>query len=277
MDIGSLSHTLQFEAESGIWSVGESLAVSYPDDGNEKCFALEDASFWFRHRNRCLVSVVKRFPPSGLILDVGGGNGYVTRGLIDAGFPTVLLEPGRVGALNARTNRGVRDVICATVGACRFQPGSVPAIGLFDVLEHIEDDSGFVSLLHQILEPRGLLYIAVPAHQWLWSLSDVDAGHYRRYNLQQLIALLSPTFDVLYSTYFFQALTGPFYLMRTLPFNLGLAERRDAADYVAEHSAGERRGLSAALAWLLAREFAAIESGRTLTTGTSCLLVARRR
>jgi hypothetical protein len=277
MEIRTLNHALTFEEESGIWTAGQRREVSYPDDGNDACFALEDSSFWFRHRNRCIVAAVRRYPPPGLILDVGGGNGYVTRGLLDAGFESVLLEPGRVGALNARMKRGVHDVLCATLEDCAFEASALPAIGLFDVLEHIEDDGAFMNLLQQILEPRGLLYITVPAHRWLWSVSDVDARHYRRYNTRQLISKLSPGFDVLYSTYLFQTLALPCCLKRTLPFRLGWQRRRAMADYASEHSVGERGGLHGLLNVLLGRELKAIESGRSLKLGTSCLLVARKR
>ena len=39
--------------------------ISYPDEGNEACFAVEDESFWFRHRNACLVEMVRNFTPEG--------------------------------------------------------------------------------------------------------------------------------------------------------------------------------------------------------------------
>jgi SAM-dependent methyltransferase len=277
LDIHALSQALRFEEGAGIWRTLQTPEVSYPVDGNEACFGVEDSSFWFRHRNRCIIAAVRRFAPAGPILDVGGGNGYVARGLIDAGFQTALLEPGPIGALNAKTKRGVHDVICATVEACRFEPECLPAVGLFDVLEHVQGEAAFLGLLHRTLEPGGLLYLTVPAHQFLWSASDVDARHYRRYNRRQLISRLSPGFEVLYCTYFFQMLAVPFYLKRTLPFQLGLQGRPEVADYAAEHSAGERGGLHALLTFLLGRELEAIERGRTLKVGTSCLLVARKR
>lgn len=35
----------------GIYYAAESGVISYPEEGNEACFELEDRSFWFRHRN----------------------------------------------------------------------------------------------------------------------------------------------------------------------------------------------------------------------------------
>lgn len=51
----------------------------------------------------------------------------------------VLLEPGPDGVRNAR-RRGVRQVLRGTLEAAGFLPDSIPSAGLFDVLEHIEDD-----------------------------------------------------------------------------------------------------------------------------------------
>ena len=71
-----------------------------------------------------------------------------------AGFDVVLVEPGLTGATNGK-NKGLKDVICATADAARFKPHSLPAIGLFDVLEHIEDDLSFLKSLKRLLKKLG--------------------------------------------------------------------------------------------------------------------------
>ena len=249
------------------------MAVSYPADGNAVCFQVEDESFWFKHRNRCIVESVKQFSPNGQILDIGGGNGWVARALIDAGFPTVLLEPGHEGAANARTHRQIPDVINATLEDAGLARSSVPAAGLFDVLEHIEDDRGFLATVADLLAPGGYLYLTVPAHRWLWSLADVDAGHFRRYSAKALRSQFERTgFDVQYLTYFFEPLVLPVFLLRTLPYAVGRSRR---ADPRMEHTGGSPR-VSSNVERLLKREVGVIARRRTLITGTSCLLVARK-
>jgi SAM-dependent methyltransferase len=250
--------------------------VSYPDD-HATCLGLEDSSFWFNHRNQCVISVVRRFPPAGEILDVGGGNGYVTRGLIDAGFSAALLEPGPAGARNARNVRGIPTVICAALEDCAFEPGTLAAVGLFDVLEHIEDDASFLRLIHEQLAPGGMLYVSVPAHQWLWSMSDVDAQHYRRYSRADLVSRLSDGFEVLYCTCFFRVLVIPFWVKRTLPYLLGRRQAHSETDYRSQHLAARRSLAHAMLDSILRRERLSIAAGRSVHTGTSCLAVARKR
>ena len=275
-ETGALSEVLTLD-ETGIWRAPHSAPVSFPVDDYAACFRVEDGSFWFGHRNRCISEAVRQWQPPGFILDVGGGNGYVAAGLIEAGHETVLLEPGAEGARNARASRHIPHVICATFDEAGFKPSSVPAVGLFDVLEHIKDDERFIEKVNGVLRPGGLVYLTVPAHQWLWSITDVDAVHFRRYSTRQLTSCFTAAgFDVLYVTYFFQALVVPFYLLRTLPFQLGFRGRRDLSRYEAEH-AGGGKWQSQALLRLLERELRAIAAHRTLATGTSCLLVGRKR
>src|SRR5262245_33531670 len=95
--------------EPGFWVAKTSSAVSYTDGGNTWCFSVEEWSFWFSHRNRCITDVMKRFPPGELILDIGGGNGFVSLAIEKAGWKVALLEPGVEGALNARA-RGISTV-----------------------------------------------------------------------------------------------------------------------------------------------------------------------
>ena len=55
-----------------------------------------------------------------------------------------------------------------------------------DVIEHIEDDKAELAHAAQFLKPGGILFVLVPAHQWLYSPFDKAIGHYRRYNKSML-------------------------------------------------------------------------------------------
>ena len=261
----------------GIWQASASPALSYPEDGNERCFRLEDSSFWFRHRNDCIVELFRRFPPDGPILDVGGGDGYVTKRLLDEGLPAILLEPGVQGAWNGHVRRQIPHVVCGTLQRAGFEPESVPAIGLFDVLEHIEDDAGFLRDLHRVLCPGGLLCLTVPAWSWLWSPSDDQAGHFRRYRLVDLKRLLSPMFSVEYASWFFSALVPPIFLLRSLPWRLSVCGKKGGV-LSGEKEHGTDSGLSSRmLAWILEGETCRIRAGKRIPFGASCLIMARKQ
>lgn len=57
---------------------------------------------------------------------------------------------------------------------------------LFDVLEHIADQDGFLNALLFHLGPGGKLVLNVPAGMWAYSAYDVAAGHIRRYSIRSL-------------------------------------------------------------------------------------------
>lgn len=272
LNISAMASNLE-PGPDGIWTARSRQQISYPQEGNDNCLALEADSFWFEHRSRCIQALVRRFPPPGALFDIGGGNGYVAADLQRAGIPVALVEPGWQGVQNAR-RRGVETLICATLEDAGFLPGSLPAVGLFDVLEHIESDVAFLRALHELLVPGGRVYLTVPAFQMLWSADDDYAGHYRRYRLSELRRVLEQAgFRLLFSSYFFFMLPLPIFLVRALPTRLGL-RKQDAWDkYEQEHHS--QPGLTGkALDRLLGWELRWLRQGRALPLGGSCLLAA---
>jgi len=249
--------------------------ISYPTEANEIFFSIEERSFWFRHRNKCILAAVRQFPPNGELLDVGGGNGFVALHLQSHGFQVALLEPGS-GAGRAR-ERGVRKVIQADLEHAGLGKGSVPAAGIFDVVEHIRDDRAFLEKLHQLLVPYGRLYLTVPAISWLWSQEDEDAGHFRRYSHQGIGCLLRETgFQVEYLTAFFSWLPPAICLFRTLPRLLrgpgdgGFSRKRQERDHQPSFLFGPLLDV------LTRREQGMIQRGVALPFGSSWLAVATR-
>lgn len=262
--------------EAGFWVTEAAQAISYPDDGNEICYSLEDDSFWFRHRNRVLATVMHNYPPGGDVFDVGGGNGYVAAGMERAGFPTVLVEPGMSGARNA-VRRGLQHVVCGTTDDAGFAPATLPAIGLFDVLEHIADDAQFLAKLGRLLMPGGRIYLTVPAFQMLWSDDDQFAGHYQRYTTKSLADTLAKAdFDVEYRSYFFSFLPPPVFLLRTIPSWLGIRANTTSTTAKQEHA---KRGgfVGRLLERIMEWERNRLANGWTMPIGGSCLAVARWR
>lgn len=250
-------------------------AISYPNDGHDACYDVEEQSFWFKHRNDCIVTLLKRFPPGGPLLDIGGGNGFVTRGLIDAGFDAWLLEPLVAGAANAR-RRGVGRIFETTLDRWQAPEESpLAAAGLFDVLEHIEAPVPFLRQIHTRLPPGGRLYVTVPAFTWLWSSDDRQAGHFRRYRLETIARELAEGgFVIEYQSYFFRFLLPMLFLLRSLPDRLGIA-RKSAADSAQRDHRAE--GIAGRLVQsACASELRKLARGGHLGWGTSCLVVARR-
>ncbi|MBB6184221.1 class I SAM-dependent methyltransferase [Oleiagrimonas soli] len=274
MDIESIGSNLQRDRH-GIFVTKHKKDVSYPENGHATCFQIENDSFWFNHRNTCIEHVIQNHPFEGALLDIGGGNGFVSAMLQARGYEVVLLEPGYEGAFNARTKRGVNHVLCATLEECGFAPSSFGAIGLFDVIEHIREDREFLRSLKPVLKPSGMLYLTVPCHAWLWSQSDIDAGHFRRHTSVTMRRLLEPDFDIEYLSYFFAPLVIPQLAFRALPYRVGAGRHKNAENARAH---GTRKGLTTrTISRLLRVEATKIARNRSLRFGSSCLVAARLR
>ncbi len=274
IDISAISTCLTL-GKDDIWYSADEQKIFYPTEGNDACFAIEDNSFWFRHRNACITTIANIYSPKGAIFDVGGGNGYVAQGLSEAGFAVVLVEPGKDGARHAK-ERGIQHVICATVEAAGFKPHALPAVGMFDVLEHIEDDRHFLQHIHSVMQQGGYLYLTVPAYTLLWSADDVFAGHFRRYSLKALAHTLHGAgFQVIFATYIFRFLPLPVFLFRTLPYRLGLARSTGQAKIISRDHAVGNKTLATFLNTLLQSELKNLQKQQTMHFGGSCLVVAQ--
>ncbi len=254
----------------------EKWLVSYPDDGNSVCFEMEDMSFWYQHRNECLVAAMKANGFHKEFLDIGGGNGITALAMQNAGYEVTLVEPYPSGIENAK-KRGIRSTIQSTLEEYVAQGiGTAPAAGFFDVMEHIEDDQSFLKNINRLLTPGGQIMLTVPAFQSLWSENDVQLGHFRRYTLGQLSVLLAQAgFRVTYATYFFSLVWAPMWLTRVLPEKFGIKKDNTPDKKRNEHMAG-RPGTARLLMRVLGWEINAIRNKTKIPFGTSCLIVAQK-
>lgn len=276
IDIQTISKGLEL-GEDGIWYSEETENISYPKDSNQACYSVEENSFWFRHRNNSILSVIKTYPPEnkGTIFDIGGGNGFVASGLSSAGFDVALVEPGITGAAQAK-KRGLKNVICATTNTAKFKQQSLSAVGLFDVIEHIEDDLYFLKSIKKLIKERGYLYVTVPSYPFLWSDEDIIAGHFRRYTVKSISEVLkSAGFRIEFATYIFRLLPLPTFIMRALPHRLGLSkEKKKDDDFYRDHAV-KGGVIGKALDLLLQPEIRNLNKKKSMAFGGSCLIVAK--
>jgi SAM-dependent methyltransferase len=262
------------ERDGILFSKNESK-ISYPQSGNENYFQVEENSFWFSHRNNCIAEGVLRYSSDSLFFDIGGGNGFVASGLENKGISTVLVEPGVQGCLNAQ-KRNLKNIVCSTLENASFNDNALPAIGLFDVIEHIDDDVEFLTRVHRSLIENGLVFITVPAFKTLWSNDDIKVGHFRRYTKKELEGKLkSIGFKIEYSTYIFSVLIVAVFLFRALPTKFGSSKKPSFAGHKNSHKS--KNGIIArALNKVWEFELDKIRNRKIVPFGGSCFVIARK-
>ena len=277
VDIAAISADLYLDSD-GIWFAREVQPVSYPAQGSDQCFLIEDHSFWFQHRNQCIITAVQSYPPlaHGAIVDLGGGNGFGAKGLMQSGFNVVLLEPNPRAVRHAKT-RGLTHIICATLETAHIRPASLSAVGLFDVLEHVAAEVAYLQQLYALLRPKAYLYVTVPAYSWLWSDEDNQAGHFRRYTLTQLSqAITAAGFAVCFQSYIFRFLPFPALILRALPYRLGWRLPATSATIARDHATHAGGRLTQILSKLLQPEISYLQQQQPMLFGGSCLLIAQK-
>lgn len=248
--------------------------LSYPEDVRESLFTVEDTSWWFRARNQVIESVLTANVADCWILEIGAGNGSVAAALARSGYAVVAVEPSPAGC-EMMARRGVPIVVEGELDSLHLMAGTVPVIGLFDVIEHLEDDATLLREVYRVLSPSGCCLVTVPAYQWLWSQADDAAGHFRRYSLQMLDrSMMGNGFEAVFRSYFFTLATLPMFLIRSVPYRLG---RREPLEQVEARSVSElskQSSVGTIAARFEARRLAA--RGR-LPFGTSIIGLYRRR
>jgi len=72
-----------------------------------------------------------------------------------------------------------------------FPVGAFDLVGLFEVLEHVPDDTGLLHELGRITRPGGRLVVSVPLRMDFYNAFDRWAGHVRRYEPEELLEKLA--------------------------------------------------------------------------------------
>src|SRR5689334_3745073 len=134
------------------------------------------------------------------VLDIGAGSGIFSKRLLEAGVcrRAVCVDPAYEGDRTemhcGRQLAFLRHVECVTQDL----------ILMMDVIEHVDDDVGFIRAYTDRMPRGGVLLVTVPAFRFLWSGHDVFLEHKRRYTMAGLHRTIRKAgLDVIRSQYFF--------------------------------------------------------------------------
>ena len=251
-------------------------------------FLAEDRHFWFRSRNQVIASSLEKIIlslPSGYrVLEIGCGTGNVLRMLekVCTNGKVVGMDLFVEGLQFAHTR-----VSCPLVQGDLNDPPfqqDFNLIGMFDVLEHIEQDGAVLKKISQMLCANGVLVLTVPAFQSLFSYFDEASHHFRRYEIGQLSATLSNAGYRLEYISYYMALTFPIvWLVRKLsPLLNGHKQDKNKPErdlLVHDMAVDELRivpVINELITWLLTREAWFISHHIRVPFGTSVIAIARK-
>lgn len=171
-----------------------------------------EKDWWFVGRRKIILAILEQYlgSRSGLkILDVGCGEGDTSLSL--SKFGTVYGLDFNAPFLRMAQDRGLHNVVLGSAFELPFSNEAFDVITILDVIEHLQDDVGVLQALKKVLKKGGIIFISVPAFQFLWSEHDVAISHVRRYNNKNLTkTLVKAGLKVERSTY---AISLPFPLV----------------------------------------------------------------
>lgn len=224
--------------------------------------------WWFRGRRAVILAEMRRWLGVGgaaRLAEIGCGSGGLLPDL--ARFGAVVGVEADPALRSVAGARGLAVMAGRLPDALPLEHGSLDAVGLFDVLEHVDDEAAALAAVRHRLRPGGLLFVTVPAHPWLWSRHDEVLGHRRRYTRRTLRAALERAALRVERLTGFNALLAPAVIATRVLKRLTGAGGHDLA-----RPPAALNGLLAACFGVEARLLALT----TLPFGISLLAVARR-
>jgi SAM-dependent methyltransferase len=164
-------------------------------------------SYWHRARNRILLQrLAPVLAPGARLLDIGCGPGIVVDHLRRAGLDCAGVDLGTPLPATPEVAPHLRLGVSA-FDLPAAEREAISALLLMDVLEHLPEPAEFLAQCRRAFPAAKHVFVTLPARMEIWSTYDEYYGHYRRYALEDLPALVARTdLGVAESGYFFHAL-----------------------------------------------------------------------
>lgn len=183
-------------------------------------FEMEKNHFWNKGRKEIIYQILQyatQVKKNSLkMLEIGCGNGNVLSYLKSKGIDIEGIDIS-IEALHLCRKRCKTILYQADGKNMPFPDASYDVIGMFDLIEHIDNEQLFLSEAFRICKDGGILIITVPAYKSLWSYFDNVSGHKRRYGKNELIMKLRQAgFEIVKISFYIFFLFLPYVLFRQL-------------------------------------------------------------
>jgi 2-polyprenyl-3-methyl-5-hydroxy-6-metoxy-1,4-benzoquinol methylase len=164
----------------------------------------ENKHFWLKTKKNFILSQVTPFlSKNDHFLEVGIGAAIIARKIKELGLLVSVADIQDYGLLELKQT-DVDWLFQLDISLEHVFVNHFDSIGLFDVIEHINDENKAIINLHHMLKPGGKVFLTAPAYKWLWNKRDILEGHKRRYRLKGIIRKFEENgFTVIKARYFF--------------------------------------------------------------------------
>lgn len=185
--------------------------------GLDNCYKIEQEHFWYKYRRKIILYYFNKYISKNKeILEIGAGTGNISRQLMKDGYNNISVGEIHENGLRYAMTYGIENLYQFDITNSPFQ-NHFDAVGMFDVLEHINDDSLAIQNISKMLKNNGYFILTVPAHKWLWCREDQIAFHKKRYEINELLLLLKNNgFDIVLSKTLFVFILPLLFLRKLL-------------------------------------------------------------
>jgi trans-aconitate methyltransferase len=153
----------------------------------DKMIEFEDSHFWFVAREQICLDLIDGIMKESVkrILDYGCGTGKIAY-LLQQRYQDKEIFGADVSdaALDYCRKRGLTNIF--DLKNEKLPQNTFDLIICFEVLEHIEDEMEFLAQVKELLRTGGMIFMTVPAYDFLWSGEDYVSNHVRRYTRKQI-------------------------------------------------------------------------------------------
>jgi ubiquinone/menaquinone biosynthesis C-methylase UbiE len=190
----------------------------------QQFYKIEKDHWWFKGMRAICRRVLKRAKvnndKTSRCLDIGCGTGLWTIELAEQGEVYGLdFSPE---ALSFCQKRGLKGLMRASAMSLPLIQDSFETITALGLIEHLDDDKGFLAELYRICAPGGYILILTSAYEVLWSRHDEIVHHKRRYTRRQLESLSAMSgFEIVYTSYVNTILFPPILAIRLFQWLVG--------------------------------------------------------
>jgi len=138
-------------------------------------------------RTKCILKLLSSSPK--YFLEIGCGIGDFLRVLENLGWSGIGIDISPRATKIAK-NKITSNNICVYHATKVRSYKKIDCLFALEVLEHIENDKEMILEWENYLSEDSKIIISVPAHKRKWTKHDNLAGHFRRYEKNELIELM---------------------------------------------------------------------------------------